>query len=152
MLDTRHIGTVLSRHSAEVEAGRLRFFAKATGQTDARYTDKAAATAAGYRALPVPPTFLFCLEMEAPNPRATIDLLGIDIGSILHGEQSFQYHRMAFAGERLHFEVRIADIYEKKGGALGFVVRETKVTDGDGGAVADLRSVIVVRGKAREGK
>ncbi|MEN7527370.1 MaoC family dehydratase N-terminal domain-containing protein [Cupriavidus sp. DL-D2] len=152
MLDTRHIGTVLSRHSAEVEAGRLRFFAKATGQTDARYTDKAAATAAGYPALPVPPTFLFCLEMEAPNPRATIDLLGIDIGSILHGEQSFQYHRMAFAGERLHFEVRIADIYEKKGGALGFVVRETKVTDGDGGAVADLRSVIVVRGKAREGK
>jgi len=152
MLDTRHIGTVLSRHSAEVEAGRLRFFAKATGQTDARYTDKAAATAAGYPALPVPPTFLFCLEMEAPNPRATIDLLGIDIGSILHGEQSFQYHRMAFAGERLHFEVRIADIYEKKGGALGFVVRETRVTDGDGGAVADLRSVIVVRGKVREGK
>ncbi|MWL89507.1 MULTISPECIES: MaoC family dehydratase N-terminal domain-containing protein [unclassified Cupriavidus] len=152
MLDTRHIGTVLSRHSAEVEAGRLRFFAKATGQTDARYTDKAAATAAGYPALPVPPTFLFCLEMEAPNPRATIDLLGIDIGSILHGEQSFQYHRMAFAGERLHFEVRIADIYEKKGGALGFVVRETRVTDGDGGAVADLRSVIVVRGKARESK
>ncbi len=145
MLDTRHIGTVVSRHTAEVEAGRLRFFAKATGQADARYTDAGAAAAAGYPALPVPPTFLFCLEMEAPNPRATIDLLGIDIGRILHGEQSFRYHRMAFAGERLHFEMRIADIYEKKGGALGFVVRETRVTDAGGGAVADLRSVVVVR-------
>ncbi|RZT39251.1 MaoC family dehydratase N-terminal domain-containing protein [Cupriavidus agavae] len=145
MLDTRHIGTVVSRHTVEVEAGRLRFFAKATGQADPRYADHAAAADAGYPALPVPPTFLFCLEMEAPNPRATLDLLGIDIGRILHGEQGFQYHRMAFAGERLTFEMRIADIYEKKGGALGFVVRETRVTGADGGPVADLRSVVVVR-------
>jgi len=145
MLDTRHIGTVVSRHTADVEAGRLRFFAKATGQTDARYTDAQVAKQAGYPGLPVPPTFLFCLEMEAPNPRATLDLLGIDIGRILHGEQRFRYHRMAFAGERLYFEMRIADIYEKKGGALGFVVRETRVTNADGAAVADLRSVVVVR-------
>ncbi|PLP96584.1 MaoC family dehydratase N-terminal domain-containing protein [Cupriavidus pauculus] len=145
MLDTKHIGTVVSRHVAEVEAGRLRFFAKATGQADASYIDAEAARAAGYPALPVPPTFLFCLEMEAPNPRATLDLLGINIGRVLHGEQAFRYHRMAFAGERLHFEIRIADIYEKKGGALGFVVRETRVTDADGAAVADLRSVVVVR-------
>lgn len=145
MIDTKHIGTVLSRHAVDVEAGRLRFFAKATGQTDPRYTDVGAAAAAGYPSLPVPPTFLFCLEMDAPNPRAAIELLGIDIGRILHGEQSFRYHRMAFAGERLHLEMRIADIYEKKGGALGFVVRETRVTDANGEPVADLRGVVVVR-------
>ncbi|MBN3818903.1 MaoC family dehydratase [Paraburkholderia sp. Se-20369] len=145
MIDTRHIGALISRHTVDVEAGRLRFFAKATGQADPRYLDPDAAKAAGYPALPVPPTFLFCLEMEAPNPRATIEMLGIDIGRILHGEQHFRYHRMAFAGERLTFEVRIADIYAKKGGALEFVVRDTRVTDPDGAAVADLRSVIVVR-------
>jgi acyl dehydratase len=145
MIDTNHIGAVISRHTVDVEAGRLRFFAKATGQTDARYIDGDAAKAAGYPALPVPPTFLFCLEMGAPNPRATIEKLGIDIGRILHGEQRFCYHRMAFAGERLTFESRIADIYAKKGGALEFVVRETRVTGADGDAVADLRSVIVVR-------
>ncbi|TCW84076.1 MaoC family dehydratase [Burkholderia sp. SRS-46] len=145
MIDTRHIGALISRHTVDVEAGRLRFFAKATGQADPRYLDPDAAKAAGYPALPVPPTFLFCLEMEAPNPRATIEMLGIDIGRILHGEQHFRYHRMAFAGERLTFEVRIADIYAKKGGALEFVVRDTRVTDAHGAAVADLRSVIVVR-------
>lgn len=145
MIDTRHIGALISRHTVDVEAGRLRFFAKATGQADPRYVDLDAARAAGYPALPVPPTFLFCLEMDAPNPRATIETLGIDIGRILHGEQHFRYHRMAFAGERLTFEVRIADIYAKKGGALEFVVRDTRVTDAAGAAVADLRSVIVVR-------
>jgi len=145
MIDTSHIGTVVSSHSVDVEAGRLRFFAKATGQRDPRYVDPAAAKDAGYANLPVPPTFLFCLDMEAPNPRATMDLLGIDIGKVLHGEQAFTYHQMAFAGERLHFESRIVDIYAKKGGALEFVVRETRVTRPDGQLVAELRNSLVVR-------
>jgi acyl dehydratase len=145
MIDRSHIGALISRHTAVVEAGRLRFFAKATGQDDRRYFDEVAAKDAGWPALPVPPTFFFCLEMESPNPRAAMERLNIDIGKVLHGEQSFNYRRMAFAGEKLTFETRIADIYEKKGGALEFVVRETSVTGEDGEPVADLRSVIVVR-------
>ena len=145
MIDKSHIGTVVSRHTVEVEAGRLRFFAKAIGQGDERYTDADVARGRGDAHLPVPPTFLFCLDMDAPNPRATMDLLGIDIGKVLHGEQSFTYHRMAFAGERLTFEGRIVDIYDKKGGALEFVVRETRVTNEAGELVAQLRNSLVVR-------
>ncbi|WP_085726530.1 MaoC family dehydratase N-terminal domain-containing protein [Pseudomonas sp. R37(2017)] len=145
MIDKSHIGTVVSRHTVEVEAGRLRFFAKAIGQGDERYTDLNAARVRGDANLAVPPTFLFCLDMDAPNPRATMDLLGIDIGKVLHGEQSFTYHRMAFAGERLNFEGRIVDIYDKKGGALEFVVRETRVTNEAGELVAELRNSLVVR-------
>ena len=145
MIDTRHIGAVVARHSVEVEAGRLRFFAKAIGQADPVYSDVDAARAAGHPALPVPPTFLFCLDMDQPNPRATMELLGIDIGRVLHGEQRFDYHRMAYAGERLHFETRVADIYAKKGGAMEFVVRETVVTNAAGEPVANLRGTIVVR-------
>lgn len=145
MIDRSHIGALVSRHQAVAEPGRLRLFAKATGQTDSRYIDESATRDAGYPALPVPPTFFFCLEMESPNPRATVERLNIDIGKVLHGEQSFRYHRMAFAGETLTFETRIADIYEKKGGALEFVVRETSVTDETGNPVAELRGVIVVR-------
>ncbi|MDR3100360.1 MAG: MaoC family dehydratase N-terminal domain-containing protein [Paraburkholderia sp.] len=145
MIDRSHIGALISRHQAVAEAGRLRFFAKATGQDDPRYVDERVAQEAGYPSLPVPPTFLFCLEMESPNPRATVERLEIDIGKVLHGEQSFRYHRMAFAGEALTFETRIADIYAKKGGALEFVVRETRVTGAADDPVADLRSVIVVR-------
>jgi len=45
----------------------------------------------------------------------------------------------------LRFESRIADIYDKKNGALEFVVRETRVTNQKGEHIADLRSVIVQR-------
>ncbi|MCY1280201.1 hypothetical protein D9M68_291780 [compost metagenome] len=145
MIDKSHIGAVVSSHTQEVEAGRLRFFAKATGQQDPRYSDVEAARAAGYRNLPVPPTFLFCLDMEAGGSGSVLKLLNIDLGRILHAEQAFTYHQMAFAGDRLSFETRIVDIYDKKGGALEFVVRETRVSNAAGDLVAELRNSLVVR-------
>lgn len=145
MIDHRHIGHTLPPFQVEVEKGRLRFFAKATGQTDPIYIDEAAARAAGHPGLPVPPTFLFCLEMESPNPTAIRDLLGIDYTRILHGEQGFTFHRTAHAGDTLTYQQRIADIYDKKGGALEFVVRETRVSNQRGELVAELRCVTVVR-------
>jgi len=145
MIDRRFIGHTLPPFSVPVEAGRLRFFAKATGQTDAVYADVAAARDAGHRDLPVPPTFLFCLEMEGPNPAAIRELLGLDYRRLLHGEQEFVYHAMACAGDVLSFEQRIEDIYDKKGGALEFVVRRTRVSNQHGALVAELRAVTVMR-------
>lgn len=145
MIDKQFIGHVMPRFSALVEAGRLRFFAKATGQTDPIYSDEAAAHAAGHPGLPVPPTFLFCLEMESPDPAAIRDLLGMDYRTLLHGEQGFHYHRMAYAGDTLTFEQRIEDIYDKKGGALEFVVRGTRVSNQRDELVAELRAVTVIR-------
>ncbi|HEY2929853.1 MaoC family dehydratase N-terminal domain-containing protein [Piscinibacter sp.] len=145
MIDRRYIGHTLEPYSVPVEAGRLRFFAKATGQTDPVYTDPAAARDAGHRNLPVPPTFLFCLEMDGPNPAAIRELLGLDYRRLLHGEQQFTYHAMAHAGDVLTFEQRIEDIYDKKGGALEFVVRRTRVSNQHGQLVAELRGVTVMR-------
>ncbi|MFX7621036.1 MaoC family dehydratase N-terminal domain-containing protein [Acinetobacter baumannii] len=52
---------------------------------------------------------------------------------------------MAYAGDRLTFEQCIEDLYEKKGGALEFVVRRTRVPNQHGAHVADLRTVTVIR-------
>jgi len=145
MIDRRFIGHALTPFTAVAEVGQLRFFAKAIGQTDPVYTDVAAAQAAGYASLPLPPTFLFTLEFASPNYAEVQQLLGMDFRRILHGEQRFRYHKMACAGEPLRFAPRITDIYDKKGGALEFVVRDTEVTDQDGQPVADLRRVIVLR-------
>ena len=145
MLDKSFIGHTLPAFNVPVEASRLRFFAKAIGQTDPVYTDDDAARAAGHAALPVPPTYLFCLEMDGPNPNAVRELLGIDIARILHGEQRFTYHAPCHAGDVLRFEQRIVDIYDKKGGALDFVARETKVSNHRGEHIADLHCVTVVR-------
>ena len=145
MLDKTMIGKALSTHSATVEAGRLRFFAKAIGETDPVYVDAAAAQAAGHRGLPVPPTFLFCLDMEVPDPFAWFASVGLELSKILHGEQHFQYQRMAYAGDTLSFASRVADIYDKKAGAMEFIVKETRVSNQDGAHIADLRTLIVQR-------
>jgi hypothetical protein len=46
---------------------------------------------------------------------------------------------------------RIADIYEKKGGLLEFIVRESTVTNQDGAQVATMRNTIVVQHHREKG-
>jgi len=144
MIDPAFIGKELPAFRATAEAGQLRFFAKVTGETDPLYFDEVVARDAGHPGLPLPPTFLFSLEFGQPSTEWRTEL-GIVPSRILHGEQAFAYHRMAYAGDTLLFEGRIADIYEKKGGALDFIVRETRVTNQHGEHVADLRTVLVHR-------
>lgn len=144
MIDKKHIGKVVPLFTATADKSQLRFFAKATGETNPIYSDEAAAKAAGHPTLPLPPTFLFSLMLEQPGDKLRQEL-GIDVRRVLHGEQSFTYHRMAYAGDTLRFEGRITDIYQKKGGALDFVVRDTKVTNQRGEHVADIRAVTVQR-------
>jgi acyl dehydratase len=145
MIDRKHIGHTLPPFTVDVEKGRLRFFATATGQTDAIYVDEEAARSAGHPSLPVPPTFLFCLEMDSPHAGAIRELLGMDYRRILHGEQGFTYMRMAHAGDRLTFEQKIEDIYDKKNGALEFIVRKTRVTNQRNEIVAEMRCTTVYR-------
>ena len=145
MIDRKHIGAELPGHTAEVERGRLRLFARAIGEADPVYTDEAAAARAGFPSLPAPPTFLFTLELEKPEPFEWLGLLGVELSRILHGEQSFAYHAPVLAGDRITFAPRIADIQSKKGGALELVVRETTATNQAGTRVATLRTVIAVR-------
>lgn len=145
MIDRSLIGLTLEPFTVEAEKGRLRFFARAVGETNPIFFDEDAARAAGHPGLPLPPTFLFSMELDGPEPFAFFHRLGIDFARLLHGEQSFVHHRPAYADERLTFTAQVADIFDKKGGALEFVVRETKVADTSGAPVADLTTVLVIR-------
>ena len=137
----------LAAHDVDVERGALRFFALATGERRPEYVDVAAARAAGHPDLPVPPTYYFSLELQAPEPFAFLDALGVDLTTILHGEQAFEYHGMAHAGDRLTLTPRIVDVTSKKGGAMELVTKQTTVTDAHGDVRARLGSVLVVRNR-----
>lgn len=145
MLDKSLIGTTLHVATVDVERGAITCFARVIGETNLVYFDESSARAAGYRSLPVPPTFLFCLESRATDPGRLIELAQLDLGRVLHAEQQFDYRSTACAGDRLTFETTIADIYDKKGGALEFLVTHTRVTNQDGAHVADLRMSLVQR-------
>lgn len=145
MIDKKHIGYAPPPILWDVEKGRIAFFAKVIGLTDPIHTDEAAAKAAGYRGIVAPPTFIFGAPGDSGETMKLIETLNIDLGKVLHGEQRFDYHAPVCAGDTLRFQSKVSDIYDKKGGALEFVVNDTKVTNQLGEHVADLHSVIVVR-------
>jgi acyl dehydratase len=145
MLDRSCIGHVFPDRTVEVEAGQLRFFAKAMGETDPIYFDADAARAAGHPALPAPPTFLFSLDLQSNENADALALLNIDIGTVLHGEQQFEHRAQIHAGDRITLSSRIVDLYDKKGGALEFLVQETTAVNQHGVPVGSSRSVTVIR-------
>ena len=104
-----------------------------------------AARAAGYADLPAPPTFLFAAELDSGQSMALLELLQIPLSKLLHGEQGFSYHRAACAGDTITVRPRITDIYDKKGGALEFVVKTAEARNQRDELVAELRTVIVCR-------
>jgi acyl dehydratase len=145
MIDKKFIGYEVPPTLWDVEKGRIRFFAEVIGVTDPIHLDAAAAKAAGYRNVVAPPTFIFGAESDSGVLMKLLDTLKIDLRKVLHGEQRFDYHAPVCAGDTLRFQTRVTDIFDKKGGALEFVVNDTKVTNQLGEHVADLHSVIVVR-------
>jgi acyl dehydratase len=145
MIDRKFIGTALPKAVLEIEKGRLRFFAKAIGETDPIYTDESAAKAAGYSSLPAPPTFIFAAELDASTVLPVLRQMGVNLDRILHGEQKFTYHAPVCAGDTIAVESKFTDIYDRRNGALEFLVKESIVTNQHGAKVAEMRSVIVVR-------
>ncbi len=145
MLNKKDIGKEFPSITADVEKGRLRFFAKAIGENNPVYVDEEAAKNAGYASIPMPPTFFFSLKMDVPNPFENYENVGAPLAKILHANQDFTYHKPVVAGDSLTFDSYIADIYDKKGGALEFLVEKTKVTNQLGECVADMATTLVVR-------
>jgi acyl dehydratase len=146
VIDRAIIGREWPAWDVEIERGRLTLFAKAIGETRAIYTDDAAARAAGYRGQLAPPTFAFCLQADGPVGSGYLTDVGIPITDVLHGEQSFTFHAMMCAGDRVRVTRRVVDVYEKKGGALEFVVFESEVRFVESGALVALgRQVMIWR-------
>lgn len=145
MLDRSKIGHEFAAFTTEVEKGRLRFFAKAIGESNSIYIDEAAAIRAGYRSLPAPPTFTCALDQESPEFLPVLALLDVDIAKLLHGTQEFEYFAPICAGDIIRVNSRITDIFDKKGGALEFVVMENRYINQDNQLTTTATSTLVVR-------
>jgi acyl dehydratase len=146
MVDQSAVGRSFTPVTAHVEPGRLRYFLNTLGEHNPVYRDEAAARAAGYSAIPVPPTYLFCLElMDNERPFEFLTDLNIDLARVLHGEQRFTYHAPVVVGDTLTFRSRVTGVADKKGGAMTMVVVETRITNQRGAHVADTARTIVVR-------
>ena len=130
-----------------VERGKIKEFARAIGDLSPFYLDDTIGRASEWGDIIAPPTFPTTFRDENADTGAMLKDLGVDISRILHGEQEFEMHRPIRPGETFVCRSKVTDVYEKTGrsGPMGFVVRETAVTDRANEIVATIRSVTVVR-------
>lgn len=141
------IGRKSEPKSIVVECGQMRLFAKATGVTDPSYVDIEAAKASGYRGLLALPTFLFSLDLLCQGDTPSIlEELNIPIGNVLHGGERFKYGAPIYSGDEIIFTSEVTDAYEKKGGALKFIVNEVNATNQLAEFVGKMVHTTVVRG------
>ena len=139
--DRKYLGTKTAPYVGEVEKGQLRFFAEVTGQQNPIYFDEAAARAAGYPGLLAPPTFIFGFTFYSPRSLAD---LGVDMTRVLHAEQAFRHYAPIFAGDLITMIGEITAIYEKKSGALEFIVECISATNQAGLLCAELEVTTVI--------
>ena len=144
MIDRALIGNVTAPTTLRIDAWRVKLFCQATGERDPVYWDEAVAHAAGHPACPVPTTFLKALENEHFGGAALLALLGAPMRGVLHAGQSFEFLAPLHVADTVAICRRVADIHDKKNGALTFVVVDTDYRSGDR-MVATSRQTILLR-------
>lgn len=159
-LDETFIGRKGGRARIVVERSATSNFAKAVKDPNPVFADARAAEAAGLAGIPAPPTFLIgagyggaFAELQPDDPGA--NPLGEVVaeyarigGLLLHGEQSFTYHRPVMVGDVLDTETEITESYDKESGTsmMTFTVAETTYRDaGTGELVATARNNFINR-------
>lgn len=143
MLDKKAVGRASPPMLNEVEKGAIRKFAEAIGDFNPIYYDEEYARAAGYPAVVAPPTFPAAFHSAADLR----ELLGVTIKSLLHAEQSFEYERPIFAGDRIYVTTSVADVAERMGptGRMDVAVIDDEGRDEEGNLVFTARRTLVVR-------
>ncbi len=145
MLNRNLIGKTYEPVIFRVTDQRLKFFAKATGQTDPIYFDHDIAVTQGHRGIVCPPTFLIVVGMEQKNPFQFLEDLDVKIERMLHAGQEFIYEEIVYEGDKLRMDTKIIDMYDKKEGLLQFCNLESKFTNQNSKHIATLKNTIVAR-------
>jgi hypothetical protein len=125
------IGVAAPPVSATVEAGHLKRFAEAIGDSNPRWISEA------------PPTFLVAI---APTSIHLAEAEEFGKGW-LNGGNRFEYIEPVKVGDRITATGKVADVYEKTGssGSLLFIIFETEYVNQHGRLVARLRGTAIRR-------
>jgi len=143
-----------------IDPGAVSVFARALHDANPVFRSEAAATEAGFAAVPAPPTFTFAMahagafpdlqpsdgagRLMPPGGLATEDGYSRD-GLYLHGEQHFTYHRTPEVGDVLEGRMRVSEPIEKQGsrGRMELTYMDTEWRDLEGRPVVTERIVSI---------
>ena len=145
MIDRSRVGFQTAPTAVTVDAWRVQLFCQAIGETDPVHWDADAARAAGHAACPVPPTFLKAIEGEHYSSAALLQLLRVPLAGVLHAEQQFELHAPVHVGDTIEVSRRVDRIFDKKDGALTFVVVDTDYRVGSHLAARSTQTILARR-------
>jgi acyl dehydratase len=148
------IGHTLAPTTFEIERGKIREFAAATGDPNPIYTNRVAAQAVGYEDTPVPPTFGTVMGFWARGTENQAAELGFPVAGVLHGEEEYTYLAPIYPGDILNGHQKVVSIAERKGktGSMQITTLETVYTNQAGQAVLKSRTTIVIPESMNEGE
>ena len=136
-----------------IERSPVWVFARAVKDDNPIYGSDAAARAAGFAAVPCPPTYTFVMRdagawpdiqpahEDQPARDTAAEARTIDYtarpGLYLHGEQEFTYHRTPMVGDTLEGRMRISEPMMREGGRrpMEFTWYQTEWRDLEGDPV-----------------
>jgi acyl dehydratase len=156
------VGLPTGKSTVTIERGPVTQFATAVTDTNPVYRNRDAAVAAGFAAIPVPPTYFFSAGSfwggfpedqpadATPDRNPMMEVIGKLMsrgGMVLHGEQEFTYHRPVVVGDRISSEGSVVDLYEKPAGerTMTFLVTENEYRNQDGDLVLTARMNLIHR-------
>ena len=143
------IGRQLEGFDREVTRSTVGAFATAIGETDPMYFDVAVARKRGMREIPAPPTFLITLEIDHRDSLRFIRELGLDTTMVLHGEQTFRFRSLVFAGDSIEVQRRIIDAGVKGRSMAYFVTLNSFHREGEVVATSECTWLITSKEEDR---
>jgi acyl dehydratase len=124
-------------HSATYAVGRekVREYAYAVGEGDARCLDPEAARADGFADVVAPPMFAAVYKWRAMKPAVLDPQIGIDFSRLVHGAQDFTWHLPVVAGDEITTEA--AFVEEVKRGEIKVFTFSSRSTNQRGELVCE---------------
>ncbi len=142
------VGTVVDTVRFEVERGKIREFARATGATDPVHTDPREARARGHADVLATATHVV-VAGHYRDQRALVAALGLDLRRIVVGSTAWEYARPLRAGDTLTGTRKVVGDETragKRGGTMRLMTLETEYVDGDGAVAVRQIEVLIDRG------
>lgn len=135
-LDKSVIGLTGKKYIFEVEKRHIRQFAQAIGDSNPLFVNEEDG------GVIAPPTFPVAIASEGGDLP-----IQLDPRRMLHGEQEFIYYQSIHAGDRLHCQMKITDLYEREGksGNMQFLVLDTEMRNPDGELAVVSKMTIIYR-------
>jgi acyl dehydratase len=143
-VNTEAIGKSFPPFEYEVGKEKIAEYARAVGEVNPVYFERAAAREAGFRDVPAPPMFAVVYSSGSVAPALFDPDVGINFAMMVHGGQEFEWGEPVCSGDVITTTTTVKDISEK--GGMGFYVFESVSTNQDGQEVVRGTWTNIVRG------